>query len=52
METDKILKRDAGRNTAMFFRIDLGQNSSDLAVTWCSIFGRLRVNAEVAMESN
>ena len=50
METAKILKRDPGKNTAMFFRIDFGPNSSDRLVTYCSMFGMLRVNAEVMME--
>ena len=50
METAKILKRDPGENTAMFFSMELGPNSPDRLVTYCSMFGMLRVNAEVMME--
>ena len=52
MESVKSLNRDTGKNTTMFFSIDFGPNSSDLVVTNCSIFGRLRVKADVAIEIN
>ena len=50
MDNTIVLNTDAGRNTAMFFSIDFGPNSSDLAVTYCSMLGRLRVIADVVME--
>ena len=50
METANILNRDAGRNTPMFLRIDLGPNSCDLAVINCSIFGMLRDRVEVMID--
>ena len=50
MDITIVLYTDAGRNTAMFFSIDFGPNSSDLDVTYCSMLGRLSVMAEVVME--
>ena len=49
MERASTLNREADENTAMFFRIDIGPNVS-ISVhseTYCSMFLRLRVNAEV-----
>ena len=58
--TARTLKRDDEKNTAMCFSIELGPYvslflldfPSNLAVTKCSIFGRLRDMAEVTIESN
>ena len=50
IDTDKILKNVAGKKTHIFLMIDIGPNSSDLAVAYCSMFEMLMDNAEVKIE--
>ena len=46
----KSLKNVAGKKTHIFLMIDIGPNSSDLAVTYCSMLEMLMDNAEVKIE--